>query len=191
MVLGIAGGSCSGKSTLARLVNEAFGPAEVIGLDTFYTRDMERGPLLTLSDRTVMFDFNDPRAVDVQAAVEAIQSASPGIVVVEGLFALAIDSIRELLDYKIFVHYDADLRAIRRLLRDMKGGRMSTDPEFIARYYIESARVGHIKFVEPSRKFADLIVIGDNSGMIEAVESLRSMNRWDPNSRGPGRSGVE
>ncbi len=172
LVLGIAGGSCSGKSTFARCLKKAYEEkgktVEVIALDRFYTRDMESGPCLTLSDGTVMFDFNDPRAIDVNAAVQAISNSNSEIVIVEGLFTLAIEPIRRLLTTSIFVHLDADLRAIRRLLRDMKGGRASTDPEFIARYYVESARVGHAKFVEPSREFADRVVVGDDAGMAES-----------------------
>ena len=175
-VLGVAGGSCSGKSTLANLIAQAATPVapsvRVIPLDTFYTRDLEVGPTVTLSDGTTMFDFNHPDAIDATAAVAAIGGASESVVIVEGLFTLAMEPIRALLDYSVFVHLDADLRAIRRLLRDMKGGRMSTDPEFIARYYIESARVGHAKFVEPSRAFADAVVIGDEPGITEALPSL-------------------
>ncbi|HLK13798.1 MAG TPA: hypothetical protein VKT78_03250 [Fimbriimonadaceae bacterium] len=174
MVLGIAGGSCSGKSTLARLLAESVTDAKIIGLDAFYTRDLERGPTLTLSDGTTMFDFNSPSAIDAGQAVAAIVAATEGTVIVEGLFTLAIEPIRATLDYAVFVHLDADLRAIRRLLRDMKGGRMSTDPEFIARYYIESARVGHAKFVEPSRMLADVVVTGDEPGMNEALPGLLS-----------------
>jgi uridine kinase len=175
-VLGIAGGSCSGKSTFAKLVADelrsAGHPVVVIGLDAFYTRDLERGPTVTLSDGTTMFDFNQPSAIDVGAAVAAIEAAEAEFAVVEGLFTLAIDQIRSRLDYAVFVHLDADLRAIRRLLRDMKGGRASTDPEFIACYYIESARVGHAKYVEPSRALANIEVIGDDGAMAAAIPNL-------------------
>jgi uridine kinase len=180
-VLGIAGGSCSGKSTLAKLTSEALAAqgrrACVIGLDAFYTRDLQRGPTLTLSDGITMFDFNHPDAIDAAAAAAAIEGAGDQIVIVEGLFTLAIESIRERLGYAVFVHLDADLRALRRLLRDMHGGRASRDPDFIARYYIESARVGHAKFVEPSRAFADLEVIGDEDGMAAAIPLLLTCAR--------------
>ena len=175
-VLGIAGGSCSGKSTFAKKVEEALAShgrsVVVVGLDAFYTRDLIRGPTITLSDGTTMFDFNQPTAIDAVATIAAIDHATEEFVIVEGLFAIAIECIRTRLDYSVFVHLDADLRAIRRLLRDMKGGRASTDPEFIARYYIESARVGHAKFVEPSRSFANLEVIGDEAGMSAAIPKL-------------------
>ena len=175
-VLGIAGGSCSGKSTLARRVGAElanFGRSvEVLGLDAFYTRDVVRGPMVTLSDGTTMFDFNQPTAIDADVAVRAIERTGEEFLIVEGLFTLAIERIRARLDYSVFVHLDADLRAIRRLLRDMKGGRASTDPEFIARYYIESARVGHAKYVEPSRAFANVEIIGDEAGIAVAIPPL-------------------
>jgi uridine kinase len=175
-VIGIAGGSCSGKSTLANSVAEALAKnsrtARVVGLDAFYTRDLLRGPTITLSDGITMFDFNDPDAIDAGAAVKEIVAATEEVIVVEGLFTLVIEPIQATLNMGVFVHLDADLRAVRRLLRDMKGGRASTDPEFIARYYIESARVGHAKFVEPSRIHADLVVIGDEAGITDAVPAL-------------------
>jgi uridine kinase len=66
--------------------------------------------------------------------------------------------IRELLDLRVFVELDADLRALRRMLRNMERGQ---EPKFIAEYYIESARVGHERFVEPSKLYADFILRGD------------------------------
>ena len=174
--MGIAGGSCSGKSTFAKKVVDALASSGhsvvVIGLDAFYTRDLDRGPTITLTDGTTVFDFNQPAAIDDAAATAAIDASTDRFVIVEGLFTLAIESIRSRLDYSVFIHLDADLRAIRRLLRDMKGGRASTDPEFIARYYIESARVGHAKYVEPSRAFADVEIIGDEAGMAVAIPPL-------------------
>ncbi|MHB8634978.1 MAG: uridine kinase family protein [Fimbriimonadaceae bacterium] len=176
IVLGIAGGSCSGKSTLAKMIKQDLASVGrtvgVVSLDAFYTRDLRRGPTLTLSDGITMFDFNHPDAIDADAAVKAIESAEEQVVIVEGLFTLAIDSIRSLVDVAVFVHLDADLRALRRLLRDMRGGRASRVPEFIARYYIESARIGHTKYVEPSSVFADLVAVGDDTGFAMAVSDI-------------------
>lgn len=177
LVVGIAGGTCSGKSTLAaRLAELAAVPTTVIGLDRFYTRDMDRGPVLTLSDGQLLFNYNHPDAIDAEAACLAIDEAE-GVLIVEGLFTLAIASIRDRLDRTVYVHLDADLRALRRLLRDMKGGRLSKDPEFIARYYIECARVGHELYVEPTRGLAELTVIGDTAGLEQALPNLLSILR--------------
>jgi uridine kinase len=87
---------------------------------------------------------------------------APDVILVEGLMTLAVPEIRECLDLRLFVELDADERALRRLVRDMSGGRGSNDPVSIARYYRECARVGHARYVEPSRVFADLILRGDS-----------------------------
>jgi len=146
--------------------------ARILALDSFYTRDVVRGPSVTLSDGSTMFDFNHPDAIDSEAAIQAIDEASDAVLIVEGLFALAVDGIRDRLDTRVFVELDADLRAVRRLLRDMKGGRTSTDPEFIARFYVESARPGHARFVQPSSAYAELVVRGDAAGLASAVPAL-------------------
>ena len=74
---------------------------------------------------------------------------------------LHIPAVRETLDVRIFLELEADARALRRLLRDIKGTRASTAHDFIATYYLECARVGHHLFVEPSRVHADFILRGD------------------------------
>ena len=75
--------------------------------------------------------------------------------------ALHNAEIRERCDLRIFVELEADIRALRRLLRDMSGVRGNSDPQFIVTYYRECARVGHERYVEPSRRRADLILRGD------------------------------
>ena len=75
--------------------------------------------------------------------------------------AFHVPEIRERLDLRIFIDLEADLRALRRLLRDMNGGRGSTDPAWIATYYRECARVGHNAYIEPSKVHADLTLRGD------------------------------
>jgi uridine kinase len=75
---------------------------------------------------------------------------------------LHLPTVRERLDLRLFLELDADERALRRMLRDMKGGRTFTDPQKIANYYRESARVGHAAYVEPSRIHADIILRGDS-----------------------------
>lgn len=171
MVLGIAGGSCSGKSTLACRAAALIG-ADVLSLDKFYTRDEVNGPCITLSDGTTMFDFNQPSAIDALAVLKALGQSPKELQIVEGLFTLAIPDIRAKLYSSVYLELDADLRALRRMLRDIQGGRMSTDPEFIARYYIESARVGHARHVEPSKEYADAVFSGDEDGMSLACAFL-------------------
>jgi uridine kinase len=124
--------------------------------------------MVTLSDGTTWPDRNRPDAFDLDGVLAAIDGSRADVIIVEGLFTLAVSKLRERLSTSVFLHLDADLRALRRMLRDMKGGRTSTDPEFIARYYIECARVGHAEFVEPSRQFAGAVFEGDDEGIAEA-----------------------
>jgi uridine kinase len=171
--IGIAGGSASGKSTLSAALAqflEAQTPprrVEILSADSFYHRDMAKGPTLRLSTSAEeLFNFNHPDALDAGGLRNAILSRAnasdaPDVLLVEGLMVLQIPPIRETLDVRIFVELEAEVRALRRMLRDMQGNRGNADPQFIATYYLECARVGHEKFVEPSRVHADLIVRGD------------------------------
>ena len=69
--------------------------------------------------------------------------------------------LRERCQLRLFIQLDADARALRRMLRNMKNGPVNADPEFIAAYYLESARAGHARYIEPSRVYADLTLRGD------------------------------
>jgi uridine kinase len=129
--------------------------------------DRSRGP--TFFSQTAgadMFDANHPDAIvwsQVRHDLDNIaqQIDGPEVILVEGHLLFHEPAVRERLDIRLFVELDADERALRRLLRDMQGGRASRDPNFIAAYYRESARVGHARYIEPSRVHADLIVRGD------------------------------
>lgn len=190
-VVGIAGGSASGKTSLTRALMgffEAQTPdvqVEMLSSDAFFRVDKTQGPtFVSPSTGVSQFNYNHPDALDCEQLLASIAARctskdAPHILCVEGLMVLHIPEVRELLDVRVFVELEADVRALRRLLRDMKGGRVSTDPEFIATYYLESARVGHELFVEPSRVYADLIVRGDAdfervtpllAGAIHAIE---------------------
>lgn len=171
--VGIAGGSASGKTTFAAALIgalEACGPpgrAEVLHMDRYALADRTKGPSFVFS-RTgeTLFNMNHPDAFDVarllaDVAVRLAADDAPDVLIVEGLMVLHDPSLRACLDLRLFVELDADQRALRRMLRDMAGGRSSRDPQFIADYYRESARVGHALYVEPSRVHADLILRGD------------------------------
>jgi uridine kinase len=173
LVVGIAGGSASGKTTLTaaltRALTEASPPVlvEVMGMDRYFYRGAAGGPRLTLpSTGEDLPDNNHPNSADNARLVADLDQRvraedAPQVLIVEGLMALHVPEIRERLDLRLFVELDADVRALRRLLRDMNGGRGNTDPHWIATYYRECARIGHNTYVEPSRAYADLIVRGD------------------------------
>ncbi len=174
VVAGIAGGSASGKTTFTGVLMETFATrypklrVETFGMDKYFYRGAPGGPIFispTTGERLPHNNHpnsadNERFAADVLARAQA--EDAPDILVIEGLMILHVDAIRELLDVRLFVELEADRRALRRLLRDMKGGRGSTEPEWIARYYDECARVGHNTWVEPSREHADIIIRGDS-----------------------------
>ncbi len=172
-IVGIAGGTASGKTTLTRalknfLETQPTSPrVEVVNVDAFFRADKTLGPtFVSPSSGEELFNFNHPDALDQQRLLAHITARStaqdaPHILLIEGLMVLHLPEIRDRLDVRLFVELEADVRALRRLLRDMKGGRGSTDPEWIANYYLECARVGHELFIEPSRVHADFIVRGD------------------------------
>lgn len=170
-VVGIAGGSAAGKTSLALALKHfieqtSSQQAELLHLDDFFRDKTGEPTFVSPSDGEKRFNFNHPGALDQERLLGCIRSRctaeeAPDILFVEGLMVLQILPVRETLDVRVFVELEADVRALRRLLRDMKGGRAKTNPEWIATYYLESARAGHDLFVEPSRVHADLIVRGD------------------------------
>ena len=173
LVVGLAGGSASGKTTLTgaltRALTETPPPVrvEVMGMDRYFYRGGPGGPRLVLpSTGEDLPDNNHPNSADNARLVTDLDQRAraedaPQVLIVEGLMALHVPEIRERLDLRLFVELDADVRALRRLLRDMNGARGTRDPHWIATYYRECARVGHNAYVEPSRAHADLIVRGD------------------------------
>lgn len=171
VIVGIAGGSASGKSTLAQALSEVLTErlkqVDTLAMDRYVRPDRAAGPhFLSASTGERLFDWNHPDACDLArllADLDRRASApdAPDALLVEGLMALHFPELRRRLDLRLFVDLDADVRALRRLLRDMQGGRVSRDPQFIARYYLESARAGHARFIEPSRLHADLVLRGD------------------------------
>lgn len=172
-VAGIAGGTAAGKTSLTHALKQFLEKGalplrvETLSADAFYRADKTQGPtFLSPSRGEEHFNFNHPDAIEQERLLAAITSRSsaqdaPQILLVEGLMVLHLPEIREMLSLRVFVELEADVRAVRRVLRDMKGGRGNPDPEWIGTYYLECARVGHELFVEPSRVHADLIVRGD------------------------------
>ena len=166
-ITGIAGGSASGKSTFAKALTEMLAArdpslqVQVISTDHHW-RERSGPPRFTSpSSGTEQFNNNHPDALNTDSLFAALDAADADIVLLEGLMVLHLPAVRERLDLRLFIELDADERALRRLLRDMQGGRGLPDPERIATYYRESARIGHAAYVEPSRVHADIIIRGD------------------------------
>ena len=174
VVVGIAGGSASGKTTFTTQLVKTLAElhpnlrVEVVGMDKYFYRGAPGGPrFVSPSSGEELPDNNHPHSADnarLVADLDAriMQPDAPDVLIVEGLMTLHIPEIRERLEVRVFLDLEADMRALRRLLRDMNGGRGSADPQWIATYYRECARVGHNTYVEPSRVHADLLIRGDS-----------------------------
>ncbi len=173
-LVGIAGGSASGKSTLAAALTQALGEGrpplrcQIINTDRYFRQHEPDAPSVTLPNGEQHFDYNRPDSVDCARLADDLErlcrgADMPDVVLVEGLMVLCAPEICPHLDLRLFIELDADERALRRLLRNL-GPASPIDMskgQWIADYYNASARVGHIRYVEPSRVRADLILRGD------------------------------
>jgi uridine kinase len=164
-VVTIAGGSASGKSTLSQRLAERLREnttVDLVSIDSFMRREDPTAPHFDFQfDGTSTFNFNHPESVDLPALLSTISGSSADVTILEGLMTLAIPELRALSSLTLFIDLDADVRAIRRMERDIRIGRGGGDPKYIAAYYLECARIGHRDFVETSKQYADVILRGD------------------------------
>jgi uridine kinase len=191
-VLGVAGGTGSGKTTVVRSILDAVGEDRIalIEQDSYY-RDVEWRSEADL----LAHNFDHPAAIDNDLLVSHLAALKAGhpvevpiydfvrhrrtartrrvmplpVILLEGILIFVEPSQRELLDFKIYVDTDADLRLIRRLGRDMaERGRSVAD---VLRQYLETVRPMHLEFVEPSKRWADVIIPegGENRVALEMV----------------------
>ena len=178
VIVGIAGGTGSGKTTLARRIQQGVGESSCLIQHDWYYRDLAH---LDQEERAkVNYDHPDSldnallrehllqlkRSETVAAPVydfkthtrvkETQQILPQPVIVVEGILLFALPELRESFDIKIYVDTDSDLRAFRRIRRDMRDrGR---DFNSIRKQYYQTVRPMHLEFVEPSKRWADLIV---------------------------------
>lgn len=164
IVVGIAGGSGSGKSTFSNLlVNELEGSqVHVVKTDQHYKNLLPKmkSPLSNIE----YDDFNHPNALDYDKFLEELNKLlnaknKADIIIIEGIFTLYFEEIRNLLDLKLFVDLDADERMYRRIKRNMENWGVSM--EEVATYYVQVAKHREMEFVLPTKKFADIIVNGN------------------------------
>lgn len=199
VVLGVAGGSGSGKSTVVREIRRILGEetTAVFQHDAYY-RDLSH--LLPAQRATVNFDH--PESLDTGLLVEHVEALLEGnaveiptydfpshtrkpattprtpapVVVLDGILVLADARLRALMDLRVFVDTDPDIRLIRRLRRDMRDRGRSA--ESVIAQYEETVRPMHREFVEPSKRHADLLVPegGFNRMAVElVVTKLRNL----------------
>lgn len=158
-LIGIAGGSCSGKTTLLNhLAKTLPGSPATISLDDYYNW----GQMTTIAPitRAEYPEHNHPDAVDttrLYADIEKLISAgTASVIIIEGIFALHLDKLRDMLDLKIYVDLKSDERLYRRIGR-MTDGKTMADT---ATRYLDTVRYRHDQFVEPSRWHADIVLNG-------------------------------
>jgi uridine kinase len=192
LIIGVAGGSGSGKSTVSRNVAAALGEASVafIDMDAYY---LDYSHLPFEERRQVNWDH--PNSFDWELLVSQLAALAGGeaidkpvydfhaharsrdtvrippadVVVVDGILLFVDQRVRDLCDVKVFVDADADIRLIRRIRRDMnKRGRELTE---IIEQYLSTVQPMHLEFVEPSKRYADVIVPrgGKNPVAIEMI----------------------
>jgi uridine kinase len=207
ITIGVAGGSGSGKTTVALKILERVGFDRVayVPHDAYY-RDAGHLPP---NERTQL-NFDHPDSLDNDLLISQVKALQAGraieipvydfktytrtsetrriepqpVIMIEGILIFADKRLRDLMDVKIFVDTDADLRLIRRLRRDMEERGRSA--ESVIEQYLRTVRPMHLEFVEPSKRYADVIIPegGFNEVAIDMVATrLRSLAVEDPLQR--------
>jgi len=179
LVIGVAGGSGSGKTTLATIILERVGADKIAYLphDAYY-KDLSDLP----PNQRTMVNFDHPDSLDTQLLIEHVRMLKnyqtielpiydfkthsrtakrreiepKPVIMVEGILIFAEAPLRNLFDVKVFVDTDADIRFIRRLERDINERGRTTD--LVIRQYLATVRPMHLEFVEPSKRYADVII---------------------------------
>ncbi|CAM3457205.1 uridine kinase [Pseudostreptobacillus hongkongensis] len=196
IIIGIAGGTGSGKTSVANAVLEDLKKSGeeivLIEQDSYYKRNDH----LSFSER-VKLNYDHPNSIDFDLLREHILALKEGksiekpiynfaehnrsketekieskpIIIVEGILILAIEKIRDILDMKIFVDTDDDIRLLRRMERDIQERGRSFDN--IKEQYLSTVKPMHLEFVEPSKRYADVIIPRgkDNEVGIKMVSS--------------------
>ncbi len=206
VALGVAGGTGSGKTSVARTLLRSVGPERIAYLeqDSYY-KDVE----WSSEEQLLAHNFDHPDAIDRELLINQLQALKEGknvevpvydfvthrrtgetievisrpVILIEGILLLAERRIRQLLDFKIFVDTDADVRLMRRIRRDLR--KRGRDLEDVLRQYSETVRPMHLEFVEPSKRWADVIVPegGENrvalAMVIARIEQLLQSKRPD------------
>lgn len=186
MVIGIAGGTGSGKTTLTeRLVERFKSSISVIYHDNYYKAHDE----LPYDERAKL-NYDHPDAFDTELMISHIKKLRQGepinspaydytihnrsqttieiipakVIIIEGIMIFQSKALRELMDIKIFVDTDADVRIIRRILRDVQERKRSL--ESVVSQYLTTVKPMHEQYVEPSKRFADIIVLDGGYNLV-------------------------
>ena len=188
-IIGIAGGTGSGKSTFTNRLKEAFGnQISVIYYDNYY-KDQSDIPF----EERKKVNYDSPDSLETDLLIRHLNALKEGksiecpvydytvhnrsdkieiihptrIILVEGILTLVDDELRNMMDIKVFVEADADERILRRVVRDVK--ERGRDVEDIARQYLTTVKPMHYIYVDPTKAMADIVI---NSGMNDVAFEL-------------------
>ncbi len=186
-VIGVAGGSGSGKTTVSHHIQAAVGDERIVYLqhDSYY-RDMSHLP----PAERAHINYDHPDSLETSLLIEHLRALRQGltvevprydfatytrlaetervpsarVILVEGILIFAERALRELMDMCIYVDADADLRFIRRLQRDLEERGRTLDS--VVAQYLQTVRPMHLEFVEPSKRYADVIIPGGGKNQV-------------------------
>ncbi len=192
-IIGISGGSGSGKTTIVRQIAEIVPDFVCIAQDSYYKSAEHMD-----NQHITAFNFDHPSAFDTDLMVEHLRALKRGetiqvpvydfvhhrrsgqtvevaprsLVIFEGIMVFVDPRVRELLDLKLYVDTPDDIRFIRRLQRDIK--ERGRTLESVIRQYLEVVRPGHLEFIEPTKAYADLIIPegGTNERALQVLASF-------------------
>lgn len=192
LIIGIAGGSGSGKSTITEILKKKFGDdVTVINHDNYYKAQHEK----TYEERTKQ-NYDAPDAFDTDLLAEHLELLRQGfaidcpvydykhdrsdktiriepskVLIIDGILVLAEPKLRDYMDIKIFVDTDADIRILRRIQRDVNERGRTLDS--VISQYLSTVKPMHEMYVEPSKKYADIIIPvgGHNLVAMEMIEN--------------------
>lgn len=186
MVIGIAGGTGSGKTTLTEKLKERFGEdVSVLFHDNYYKSHSE----MPYEERAKL-NYDHPDAFETDRFVRDLEALRRGetiqcptydytihdrspntvevrptrVILVEGILIFENKALRDLMDIKIFVDTDADVRILRRILRDVKERGRSLDS--VISQYLNTVKPMHQQFVQPSRQYADIVVLDGGHNLV-------------------------
>nr|BAM09195.1 uridine kinase [Geobacillus kaustophilus NBRC 102445] len=179
VVIGVAGGSGSGKTSVARAIYDHFGDRSILVLEQdFYYKDQSHLPF----EERLKTNYDHPLALDNDLLIEhihkllryepidkpvydytlhtrssdVIRVEPKDVIIVEGILVLEDERLRNLMDIKVYVDTDPDIRIIRRLIRDIKERGRTFDS--VIEQYLSVVRPMHNQFVEPTKRYADVII---------------------------------
>ena len=195
LIVGIAGGTGSGKTTVVKKIIEKLpkDSVAILSQDSYY-KDQSHLPL----EERQNINFDHPNAIEFELLIEHIEKLKNGlaiqepiysyitctrsketihiepkdVIIVEGILVLTIPELRKLFDIKVFVDADADDRLIRVIRRDIR--ERGRNVETVIKRYLETVKLMHEQFIEPSKRYADLIVPegGNNVVAINILVSI-------------------